>query len=154
MKGVRPVRVAMSFLFAAVVIVSAASSARAAQMGPQMAADPQAMLGYDAGGAMPGQGMPSAAGVAGADCPCVQQPPWHGNVRGPACPTAPRCRGSNVYQANPMEQLQWRQMGGCTTLPPCLPRLHAFFCQGYLLTPVPPALPRCHNCGTPIEGGF
>ena len=149
-------RVAMSFLFAAVSIVSAGSPAPAAQMGAAVA-DPQAVLGYDAGGSMTGQAAPSAAdfgGAGGADCHCVQQPPWHGNVRSPACPTAPRCRGSNVYQANPWEQLHWRQMGGCVTLPPCLPRWHALMANGHLLSPVPPAPPRCHNCGTPIQGGF
>jgi len=149
------VRVAMSFLFAAVVIVSAASPVSAAQMPGQMV-DPQA--GYGEAATIADQAAPSAAdvgGAAGADCPCVQQPPWHGNVRGPAaCPSPPRCRGSNVYQANPFAQLHWRQMGACVVLPPCLPRFHALMREGHLLTPVPPALPRCHHCGTPIEGGF
>jgi len=147
------VRVAMPFLFVVAAIVSVGSSAVAAQM-----PDPQAALGYGGSPTLADQSAPSAGEVGGAgnaDCPCVQQPPWHGNVRGAAaCQSPPRCRGSNVYQANPFAQLHWRQMGGCVTLPPCLPRFHALMREGYLLSPVPPALPRCHNCGTPIEGGF
>lgn len=102
---------------------------------------------------------PEESGPSG-DCGCRggqqawQQPPWHGNVRGYQCgqPQA-CCRGSNVFQAQPFQQLQWKH-SGCVTLPPHLPRLHAMCREGYLPSPVSPALPRCHQCGAPIEGGF
>ncbi len=108
------------------------------------------------------EGMAGAAPQHPAGCGCqsgtaggYQQPPWHGNVQ--ACQAGcgqPTCRGSNVFQAHPFAQLHWREHAGCVTLPPCLPRLHALFREGYLLTPTPPALPRCHQCGAPIAGGF
>lgn len=100
---------------------------------------------------------PADAGQPG-DCGCragqLQQPPWHGNVRGNPCgePQA-CCRGSNVFQAHPFQQLHWKH-SGCVTLPPCLPRLHAMCREGYLPSPIPPAQPRCHQCGAAIEGGF
>jgi hypothetical protein len=83
-----------------------------------------------------------------------QQPPWHGNVRGNQC-GAPQacCRGSNVYQAHPFQQLQWKH-SPCVTLPPHFPRLHSMCREGYLPSPVPPAQPRCHQCGAAIQGGF
>ena len=83
-----------------------------------------------------------------------QQPPWHGNVRGNQC-GAPQacCRGSNVYQAHPFQQLQWKH-SPCVTLPPHFPRLHSMCREGYLPSPVPPVQPRCHQCGAAIEGGF
>lgn len=104
---------------------------------------------------------PSVAGQTG-DCGCRagqpqqswQQPPWHGNVQGNQCGPAPAgCRGSNVFQANPFQQLAWKH-SSCVTLPPCLPRLHAMCREGYLPSPVPPVQPRCHQCGVAIEGGF
>lgn len=102
-----------------------------------------------------------AAGPAG-ECGCRggqpqqtwQQPPWHGNVRGNPCGAPqPCCRGSNVFQAHPFQQLHWKH-SGCVTLPPCLPRLHGLCRDGSMPSPVPPALPRCHQCGAAIEGGF
>lgn len=139
-------RHAVSFLVAAVVFAVAP------------AALPAAQLDATAGAGAYGEGLTSgAAGTAtapGGDCDCVQQPPWHGSVRGPACPEGPKCRGSNVYQANPWAQLHWRQAGPCVKLPPCLPRFHALMSEGYLLSPVPPTQPRCHHCGAAIEGGF
>ena len=97
-----------------------------------------------------------------SDCGCRggqpqqswQQPPWHGNVRGNQC-GAPQacCRGSNVYQAHPFQQLQWKH-SPCVTLPPHFPRLHSMCREGYLPSPVPPAQPRCDQCGAAIQGGF
>jgi hypothetical protein len=83
-----------------------------------------------------------------------QQPPWHGNVRSNQC-GAPQacCRGSNVYQAHPFQQLQWKH-SPCVTLPPHFPRLHSMCREGYLPSPVPPVQPRCHQCGAAIQGGF
>ena len=91
----------------------------------------------------------SAAPGQPGDCGCRggqpqqswQQPPWHGNVRGNQC-GAPQacCRGSSVYQAHPFQQLPCNRPP-CTTLPPCLPRLHAMCREGYLPTPVPPVQP-------------
>jgi hypothetical protein len=102
-----------------------------------------------------------APGQSG-DCGCRggqpqqswQQPPWHGNVRGNQC-GAPQacCRGSNVYQAHPFQQLQWKH-SPCVTQPPHFPRLHSMCREGYLPSPVPPAQPRCHQCGAAIQGGF
>jgi len=104
----------------------------------------------------------SAAPGQPGDCGCRdgqpqqswQQPPWHGNVRGSQC-GAPQacCRGSNVYQAHPFQQLQWKH-SPCVTLPPHFPRLHSLCREGYLPSPVPPAQPRCHQCGVAIQGGF
>ena len=83
-----------------------------------------------------------------------QQPPWHGNVQGYQCgQPQPCCRGSSVFQAHPFQQLYWKH-SGCVTLPPYLPRLHAFCREGYMPSPVPPVLPRCQQCGAAIEGGF
>lgn len=107
--------------------------------------------------------LPSAAIGGGAgDCGCRtgqpqqswQQPPWHGNVRGNQCGAVSACcRGSNVYQAHPFQQLQQKH-SGCVTLPPCLPRLHALCREGRLPSPIPPVQPHCHQCGAAIEGGF
>jgi len=97
------------------------------------------------------------AAVPAGDCGCRgqwQQPPWHGNVQAERCgQPAACCRGSNVFQAHPFQQLQWKH-SGCVTLPPYLPRLHALCREGYLPSPVPPAQPRCGQCGAAIEGGF
>jgi hypothetical protein len=141
-EGAEAMRHAVSFLVAAAVCFAAPAVVSAAQ--------------FDAApGAVAAEGLTgAAAGAAAEDCDCVKQPPWHGSVQGPACQSGPKCRGSNVYQANPWAQLHWRQAGPCVTLPPCLPRFHALFAEGYLLSPVPPKLPRCHNCGAAIEGGF
>jgi hypothetical protein len=139
------VRHAVSFLVAAALCVAAPATLPAAQL------DAAGTGGYSAGLTA---GAAAAAAPSAEDCDCVQQPPWHGSVRGPACPTGPKCRGSNVYQANPWAQLHWRQAGPCVTLPPCLPRFDALMREGYLLSPVPPTLPRCRQCGAAIEGGF
>jgi hypothetical protein len=144
------VRIVRHLLFAAAAFAAAASlpTASAAQMG----------------GGQPGETivvnegpMPAEAGVGqpgGCGCRSVQQPPWHGNVRGAQCGPAPACcRGSSVFQAHPFQQLPCHRPP-CTTLPPCLPRLHAMCREGYLPTPVSPVQPRCHQCGAAIEGGF
>lgn len=119
------------------------------------------------GGQMPdgtamAEGMPGVTMQHPGGCGCqsgsaggYQQPPWHGNVQ--ACQSTcgqPTCRGSNVFQAHPFAQLHWRETAGCVSPPPSLPRLHAFFREGYMPSPQPPVLPRCHQCGTPIAGGF
>lgn len=114
-------------------------------------------------GTLASEGMAGAAPQQPGDCGCqpgsaggYQQPPWHGNVQG--CQAGcgqPTCRGSNVFQAHPFAQLHWKQHAGCgVTLPSCLPRLTTLFREGYMPSPTPPALPRCHQCGTPIAGGF
>ena len=141
-EGAEAVRHAVSFLVAAALCVAAPTVVFSAQ--------------FDgATGAVAAEGLTAGTAGAGAqDCDCVQQPPWHGSVHGPACAPGLKCRGSNVYQANPWTQLHWRQAGPCVTLPPCLPRFHALLAEGHLLSPVPPKLPRCHNCGAAIEGGF
>jgi len=149
-----------SLLFAAVVCAVGASSppARAVQMGDPMGEGMPVEV--SAGPEMAGPALP-AAGPAG-DCGCRggqsgqgwQQPPWHGNVQGGRCGApAACCRGSNVFQAHPFQQLQWKH-SPCVTLPPHFPRLHTFCREGYMPTPVPPAVPRCHQCGAAIEGGF
>ena len=97
---------------------------------------------------------PAATPAGECGCRGVQQPPWHGTVRDGQCGVQqPHCRGSNVYQAHPFQQLHSRPTG-CVTLPPCLPRLHALCREGYLPSPIPPRQPRCHECGAAIEGGF
>lgn len=100
-----------------------------------------------------------SAGPGDCGCRDALQPPWHGNVRGSHC--GPACGPScgppyGVFHANPCGQLHPRRHlhGGCVTLPPCLPRLHAWCREGYMPSPVPPAMPRCHQCGATIEGGF
>ena len=159
--GACSVRIACPLLFAVAVIAATSSplTATAAQLD-----------GGPIGSGQPGESIvvtqsPMASGATGGasgDCGCRggqpqqswQQPPWHGNVRGNPCgEPQPCCRGSNVYQAHPFQQLHWKH-SGCATLPPCLPRLHAMCREGYLPSPVPPVQPRCHQCGARIEGGF
>jgi hypothetical protein len=86
-----------------------------------------------------------------------QAPPWHGSVGAVDC--GPHCPPGNVYHADPRGQLFTKCQvlhgrHGCVTLPPCFPRLHTLFAEGYLPTPRPITLPRCHQCGAVIEGGF
>ncbi len=95
----------------------------------------------------------------GAPCGCksAQTPPWHGSMGAVDC--GPHCPPGNVYHADPRGQLFTKCQvlhghHGCVTLPPCFPRLHTLFAEGYLPTPRPIALPRCHQCGAMIEGGF
>jgi len=160
------VRIARPLLFA-IAILAASSS-------PGVAAAAQLNGGQFDGGQLsdiqPGattvvteSPLPSAAiGGQSGDCGCRtgqpqqswQQPPWHGNVRGNQCGAVSACcRGSNVYQAHPFQQLQLKH-SGCVTLPPCLPRLHALCREGRLPSPVPPVQPHCQQCGAAIEGGF
>lgn len=92
----------------------------------------------------------------GDACGCrnVQQPPWHASVNGPAC--GPSCHHCGVFHADPCAQLQAKHDAyrHCITLPPCFPRLHAWWAEGTMPTPRPLAVPRCHQCGAAIEGGF
>lgn len=39
-------------------------------------------------------------------------------------------------------------------LPPCLPRLHAYFRDGMVLSPQPLVVPKCHQCGALLPTGF
>ena len=95
---------------------------------------------------------------SGPDCGCkgVQQPPWHGSVRGPAC--GPVCAPhGGMFHANPCGQLHVRRQLQATgsTMPSLFPRLHTWCTEGYLPTPRPLATPRCQHCGMPQEGaGF
>lgn len=116
---------------------------------PTIAQDPMMM---DEGGM-------AAEGMGGMQP--QMDPPWHGNVRGQACGPACRscelgCHRGGKFHADPCQQLYMKhhayQKG--LVLPPCFPRLHTFFCEGWMPTPKPIALPRCHNCGAPIENGF
>lgn len=90
------------------------------------------------------------------DCGCRnrQQPPWHASVNGPAC--CPPQHHCGVFHADPCGQVhakhEARRHG--MILPPCFPRLHTWWAEGYMPTPPPLALPRCHQCGATIEGGF
>jgi len=61
-------------------------------------------------------------------------------AHGPAIPCGPEC--------DPCSEPQRYR------LPPCFPRLHALFCEGYLLSPTPPRPPRCPQCGCHIPDGF
>ncbi|MGI9178521.1 MAG: hypothetical protein ACR2IT_11785 [Pirellulales bacterium] len=93
----------------------------------------------------------------GESCGCrnTQQPPWHGSVNGSEC--RPACPTCGVFHADPCGQLHPRQhLHQCPplVLPPCFPRLHAWWAEGAMPTPRPLALPRCHQCGAVIEGGF
>jgi hypothetical protein len=90
---------------------------------------------------------PAMAPHVGASTGSGDCGPACGPVCGPACGT---------FHANPWGQLHPRRHvnGGCVTLPPCLPRLHAWCREGYLPSPTPPVMPRCHQCGATIEGGF
>ncbi|NDC53651.1 MAG: hypothetical protein EBZ74_05010 [Planctomycetia bacterium] len=101
----------------------------------------------------PGAG-PELGSPEGCGCRGVQRPPWHGNVRGPAC--GPACCHGGTFHANPCGQLHLRRYAreNCMTLPPCFPRLQGLFAEGSMPTPPPPVLPRCHQCGAVIEGGF
>lgn len=144
-------RLNRSPLFVVALLTAASSSliATAARGGEYQPGETTVVTGQE------DVGMPGDCGCrAGRQRQSWQQPPWHGNVQGYQCgqPQA-CCRGSNVYQAHPFQQLAWKH-SGCVTLPPCLPRLHALCREGYMPSPVPPALPRCHQCGAPIEGGF
>ncbi len=133
----------------AVAFALAADWSLPAAVGGQMPEG--AAVAEDMGGAPQGAGNCGCqTGAAGG----YQQPPWHGNVHAAQAGCGqPTCRGSNVFQAHPCHQLHSRPEG-CVTLPPCLPRLHALFREGYLLSPAPPKLPCCHQCGAPIAGGF
>ena len=96
----------------------------------------------------------AAADPTGCGCRSGQVPPWHGNVRGTACP--PRHHHHGVFHADPCGQLGMlchRNRCGAS-LPPCFPRLHSWCAEGQMPTPRPLALPRCHQCGAMIEGGF
>lgn len=133
----------------AVALVLAASSLQA--FGGQMPDGMAVTEGMAGAGPQGPGGCGCQAGTAGS----YQQPPWHGNVSAAQAGCGqPTCRGSNVFQAHPFAQLHWRETAGCVTLPPCLPRLTTLFREGYMPSPTPPALPRCHQCGTPIAGGF
>jgi hypothetical protein len=146
--GVRIVRLASASLLAVALLGTAWSLPAAAGQMPDGTAVTEEMAGVSM--QQPG-GCGCQSGTAGA----YQQPPWHGNVQACQAPCGqPTCRGSNVFQAHPFAQLHSRDAAGCVTLPPCLPRLHAFFREGYMPSPQPPVLPRCHQCGAPIAGGF
>jgi hypothetical protein len=113
-------------------------------------------------GSGPGRGQETVTIVArgsGPACNCksAQTPPWHGSVGGVDC--GPTCPPGNVYHANPCGQLLMKCQvhhghHGYVTLPPCFPRLHAWWSEGSMPTPRPLHLPRCHQCGAVIEGGF
>lgn len=141
-------RLSSACLLAAALVLTASSLPA---FGGQMPDGTAVTEGMAAAGPQGPGGCGCQAGTAGS----YQQPPWHGNVSAAQAGCGqPTCRGSNVFQAHPFAQLHWRESAGCVTLPPCLPRLHAFFREGYMPSPPPPALPRCHQCGTPIAGGF
>jgi hypothetical protein len=94
---------------------------------------------------------------SGNACGCrnMQQPPWHGSMSGPAC--GPSCHPCGVFHADPCGQLRAKHdihRHGCVTLPPCFPRLHTWWAEGFMPTPKPLAMPRCHQCGAVIEGGL
>lgn len=85
--------------------------------------------------------------------PVGMQPPWHRNVRPPMC--GPRGCGPGMVcgpcvdpGCDPCCEPE------CSIVPPCFPRLHAMFREGYLLSPTPPRPPRCPQCGYHIPGGF
>lgn len=85
------------------------------------------------------------------------QPPWHRNVRAPSCRSCQHVHGSAMVHGPAMpcgpECDPCNEPHGYR-LPPCFPRLHAFFCEGYLLSPTPPRPPRCPQCGCHIPDGF
>jgi hypothetical protein len=144
------VRLSSACLLAAAVVMAAVSSrpALSVQM-PDSAAVIEGMEGS-------GPQSPGGCGCQAGAARSYQQPPWHGTVSAAQAGCGqPTCRGSNVFQAHPCAQLHWRETAGCgVTLPSCLPRLTTLFREGYMPSPTPPALPRCHQCGSPIAGGF
>lgn len=82
-------------------------------------------------------------------------PPWHTSVH-PAAPCGPKCPPPTLFHADACGQLFGRRVihPHAVVAPSCFPRLHGWWAEGFLPSPVPPALPRCHQCGAMIEGGF
>lgn len=81
-------------------------------------------------------------------------PPWHGSMH-PA-PCGPKCPPPTLFHADACGQLFGRRAchPHAVVVPSCFPRLHGWWAEGLMPSPVPPALPRCHQCGAMIEGGF
>ncbi len=129
-------------IIAAVVILPAVCALGLAPAQGTTVTDDSAMMSTDGSG-------------SGCGCRTAQQPPWHGSVSGPA--VGPTCHHGGVFHADPCGQL-WAKHDlhrhACVTLPPCLPRLHTWWTEGFMPTPRPLALPRCHQCGAVIEGGL
>jgi hypothetical protein len=93
--------------------------------------------------------------VVGYGSPVHLAPPWHASVH-PAAPCGPTCPPPTLFHADAWGQLFGRRVihPHAVVAPSCFPRLHGWWAQGLMPSPVPPALPRCHQCGAMIEGGF
>ena len=95
-------------------------------------------------------------------------PPWHGSVSRSRYSgaggrssydhsTLGRCATGNCGSEPCATQCDpcGRPMSHCGGKPipvSCFPRLHAYWCEGHLISPTPPRMPKCHACGAEQNG--